>query len=87
MNSGTVVAETGGVDHHNQGRADHANNRDVTDEIEGEVLIERDIGGGNRVGPQQRVAVSRCARDRVGSDIGGSTRSIVDDERLAKSFR
>jgi len=35
---------------------------------------------------QERIAIRGCTHDRLGGDIGGSARSVLDDERLAESF-
>ena len=70
--------------HHDQGSADHADDRDVPDEIEIEVVIERRVDGGGRVGPEQRIAVGRRAHDRIGRDVAGGARPVLDDELLAE---
>src|SRR5262249_41672886 len=61
--------------------------RDVADEIETELVIERGVDGVPTADYEQRVAVRRCAHDRLGADIAARAGSILDDERLTEPLR
>src|SRR5258708_938169 len=61
--------------------------RDVADEIETELVIERGVDGVPTADDEQRVAVRRCAHDRLGADIAAAARSVLDDEWLAEPPR
>ena len=60
--------------------ANDANGRDVADEVEIQLFIQRRIDGGSRVEPEQRIAVGRSMHDRVGGDVAGGTRPVLDDQ-------
>ncbi len=88
MNSGTVLAGNDRIDDHDEGAAGQARDRrDVTDEIETQIVVERRIGEGRGAGHQQRVAVGRRIDHRLGGRIGAGARAIVDHERLAEPVR
>src|SRR5215472_2968274 len=53
--------------------------RDVADEIETELVIERGVDGVPTADYEQRVAVSGRAHDRLGADIAARAWSILDD--------
>src|SRR5262244_427716 len=59
--------------------------RDVADEIETELVIERGVDGVPTADYEQRVAVRRCAHDRLGADIAARAWSILDDEWLTEN--
>src|SRR5215472_18578364 len=61
--------------------------RDVADEIETKLVIERGVDGIPTADHEQRVSVCGRAHDGLGSDVGTSTRSVLDDEWLAKPLR
>src|SRR5215510_8003219 len=61
--------------------------RDVADEIETELVIERGVDRVPTADYEQRVAVRRCAHDRLGADIAARAWSILDDERLTEPLR
>src|ERR1700746_4147026 len=61
--------------------------RDVADEIETELVIERGVDGVPTADDEQRVAVRRCAHARLGADIAAAARSGLDDELLAEPLR
>src|SRR5215470_7304102 len=61
--------------------------RDVADEIETELVIERGVDGVPTADYEQRVAVRRCAHDRLGADIAARAWSILDDEWLTEPLR
>ena len=60
---------------------------DVAHEIEIEVFIERYIDGVGRSDQQKRVTVGRCPQGRLGRDIAGCPRPVLDDEFLPKMLR
>src|SRR5262249_168293 len=64
---------------------DASNRRDVANEIE--PLIERRVDRLCRTDHEQRVSVCGRAHDGLGSYVGTSTRSVLNDEWLAKSLR
>jgi hypothetical protein len=53
--------------------------RDVTDEIEIELFVERGVDGIRCTNHQERITVSRGTNDSLGAQIGACTRSILDD--------
>src|SRR5262245_23673717 len=61
--------------------------RDVADEIETKLVIERGVDGIPTADHEQRVAVRRCAHDRLCADIAAATRPVVDNELLAEPLR
>jgi hypothetical protein len=74
--------------HHDVGKADDASDRrDVANEIEIKLLIQRGVDRVTRSHREQRIAVGRRANDRLGGDIAAGTRPILDDEWLTESFR
>jgi len=66
---------------------DTADRRDVADEIEIELLVERGVDRVRYAGEQERVSVGRRIHDQFGADIAGGTRPVLDDERLAEPLR
>ncbi len=73
---------------HDVGRADDARDRrDVADEIEIELVVERRVDRIRRTDQQQRIAVRRRTHDRLGADIAGGARPVLDDEGLAEPLR
>src|SRR5262249_6871805 len=61
--------------------------RDVADEIETKLVVERGVDGIPTADHEQRVAVRRCAHDRLCADIAAATRPVVDNELLAEALR
>ena len=61
---------------------DTADRRDVADEIEIELLVERSVDCVRYAGEQERVSVGRRIHDQFGADI--ATRPVLD---LAKPLR
>src|SRR5262252_1271301 len=61
--------------------------RDVADEIETELVIECGVDGVPTADYEQRVAVRRCAHDRLGANIAARAWSILDDERWTEPLR
>src|SRR6516165_2613757 len=70
---------------HDKGHADDARDRrDVADEVEIELVVERRVDRVRRRGQQQRIAVGWRTNDRFGTDIGAPARTVLNDEWLAK---
>ena len=61
--------------------------RDVADEIEIELVVERRVDRVESTDQEQRVAVGRGTRDRLGGDVAAGSRTVVDDERLTEPLR
>src|SRR6516162_3140551 len=61
--------------------------RDVADEIETKLVIERGVDGIPTADHEQRVSVCGRAHDGLGADIAAAARSVVDDELLTEPFR
>lgn len=75
------------IDHHDIRRtADSADRRSIADELVIELFIEGCIDSVWGTDEQECMAVRSCTDNGLGSDIPASTRSILDDEWLAKPF-
>src|SRR5205085_4145891 len=59
----------------------------VANKLEIELIVERRVDRVRRSDEEERVAVRRCAYDRLGRDIGVGTGPILDDEGLAETLR
>src|SRR5215470_13196498 len=83
MNSGTVVAGTEGCTTITLGtRAMPATA--VISRIKLKLsCVDRVVAPGH----EQRIAVRRCAHDRLGAYIAAGSRSVLDDEWLAEALR
>jgi hypothetical protein len=69
------------IDDHNIGRAhDAGNGRDVVDEIEIELAVQRCVDRVRKTGEQKRIAIRRRMHHGLGSDIAARTRPVLDDE-------
>src|SRR6516225_5189089 len=66
---------------------DACDRRDVADEIEIELVVERRIDCVESTDQEQRVAVGRGTHDRLGGDVAAGSRTVVDDERLTEPLR
>jgi hypothetical protein len=76
------------VHHHDEGTSDDARHRrDVTDEIEIELVVVRRVDRVERTGQEKRVAVGRGTNDGLGADIATATRSVVHNKLLAEPLR
>src|SRR5262245_44663448 len=76
------------VHHYDEGTSKDARyGLNVANEIEIEFVVERRVGRLRRTDNEQRVSVRGCAHDRLGGDIGATTRPVLDDKRLAKPLR
>ena len=73
------------IDLHDIWNADDARDgRDVADEIEIELVVERRVVRVRTGGQEKRIAVRRRAHDGFSSDIATAARPILDDELLAE---
>ena len=61
---------------------DACDRRDVADEIEIELVVERRVDRVRRTHHEQRISVCRRAHDRLGGDIAAATRPVLDGKRL-----
>src|SRR5215471_2955906 len=61
--------------------------RDVTDEIEVELVIERRVDRVGRVDQEERIAIRGRTHDRLRGDIAAGARSVFYDKLLTKSLR
>ena len=83
-----MVAGTDGFITNDEGQArDARNRREVADEIEAERFIERRIDHLRGTSQEQRVAIRRRARRRIGPDVASGTWPVLDDELLSESLR
>src|SRR5215813_9063624 len=67
--------------------ANAGDRRDVADEIETKLVIERGVDGVPTADHEQRIAVRRCAHDRIGPDIAAAARSVLDNKLLTEPLR
>src|SRR5262245_6676156 len=76
------------VHHYDIGTSDDARDRrNVSDEIEIELVVDRRVGRVRSTTEEKRVSVGRRTHDRLGPDIIPGTRSVLDDEWLAETLR
>jgi len=61
--------------------------RDVADEIEIELFVERRVDRVSRHHVEKRVAVRQSGHDRFGRDIAAGAGPLLDEERLAQARR
>ena len=66
---------------------DARDRRDVADEIEIELVVERRVDRVRRNDQEKRVAVRRRTHDRLGGDIAAGAGPVLDDEWLAEPLR
>src|SRR5215813_4369962 len=77
-----------GINHHDFGHAhDARNRRDVADDIEIELVIERRVDRVRRGHQEKCVAVRWGTDDRFGADIRAATWAVFYDELLAQPPR
>lgn len=72
---------------HDQRSTAHADDRNVADEVEAQIFVERGVDGCGRIGSQQSITVGGRAYDRLGRQVACGSGSVLDDKRLAKSRR
>src|SRR5262245_65308575 len=76
------------IDHHDLSLAANARDRrDVADEIEVELVVERRVACVRRADEEEGVAVRRRTYDRLSADIGAAARPALNDEWLAEPLR
>jgi len=74
--------------HHDVGHDHNAGDRrDVADEIEVELVIERRVERVRRNGHEERIAIRCRTHDRLRGDITAGARPVLDDELLAEPLR
>ena len=66
---------------------DARDRRDIADEIEIELFIERRIDSVRRTNQEERIAIGGRAHDHFGCDVGASARPVLNDEWLAQPIR
>jgi hypothetical protein len=72
--------------YHHIGIADEARyRRNVANEIEIELSVQRRVVRVRRAGHEERIAVGRRAHDHLGSDVGAGARPVFDNDRLGPS--
>src|SRR5262245_9063908 len=67
--------------------ANAGDRRDVADEIETKLVIERGVDGIPTADHEQRVAVRRSTHDRLCADIAAAARSVLDNKLLTEPLR
>jgi hypothetical protein len=88
MNSTIVVAGTDGCTTTDVCQPREADNRrDVPDEVETEIVVERGIDRIRGHNLQQRVAICGRLRDRLGADVAAGAGAVLNDELLAEALR
>src|SRR5215468_430069 len=60
---------------------------DVADQIETELVVERGVDRVHHSGHKQRISVRGRVHDRLGTDIAGRARPILDDKLLTETLR
>ena len=76
------------IHHHDEGHADDARDRrDVANEIEIKIVVERRTDRCRRADHEQRIAVRLRIHDRLGSNIAAGTWPILDHEGLTETLR
>jgi hypothetical protein len=71
--------------HYKRPADDARDRRDVADEVEIELVVERRVDCVRRIDQKERVAVRPRTHDRLGGDIGASARTVLNDEWLAQA--
>src|SRR5215472_7240492 len=67
--------------------ANACDGRDVADEIEFEILVERGVYRVRRSGTEERVAIRGRVHERLGRDSAGGVRPVLDDDLLTEPLR
>jgi hypothetical protein len=85
---GNGLGRNGWVDQHHIGRAKQSRDwRDVANEIEIKLFVERRVDRVPGRGQQQRVTVGRRSDDDLGGDIAAGPSTVLDHERLTEPLR
>ena len=87
MNSGIVLAGNDGFTTMTFGTYDAGDRRDVVDEIEIQLFVERRIDRVRRHDQEQSVAIGWRTHDCFGGNVAAGSRTVLDDERLTEPFR
>jgi hypothetical protein len=78
----------GWIDHQDEGTAgDACDRRDIADEIELEIAVERRVACVRNADQEKRISVGRRIHDRLRGDVRASAWPILDDKGLAKPLR
>src|SRR3954471_13705401 len=72
---------------HARNTVDTCDGSEVTNEIIVEPVEQRRVDRVRRSGEEERISVRRSTYDRLRSNVGGSTRTILYDKLLAESLR
>jgi hypothetical protein len=76
------------VHYHHVRHTDNAGDwRDVANEIEIELLVQRGVDCIRRSGQEERIAVRRRARDRLGGDVAAGAWPVLNNELLTEPLR
>ena len=85
---GNAVHRKRRIDLHDIRHADNSGDRrDVLDEIETELVIERRVDCARRRDHKERVTVGRSLHDRLGTDIATGAGAVLDDELFPEPLR
>jgi hypothetical protein len=73
------------IDQHDVGHPhDARNRRNIADEVEFEICIERGVARIRKIGQEDRIAVGTRIHDGLGGDVAACARPVLNDERLAE---
>src|SRR5262245_1992992 len=76
------------IDQHDKRRTyETCNWRNVADEIEAEFLVKAHVDRCRSCGKEQRVTIRHSLDDGFSTDIGTSSRAVLDDELLTQVLR
>src|SRR5262245_18643835 len=81
---GKRLGRNGWMHQHDQGSADHANHRNVADEIEIELVIQCRVDCGSSVKPEKRIAISWRTYHCFGGNIAGRACPVLDYDWLSE---
>jgi hypothetical protein len=71
----------------NEWSTDNARDRrDVANEIETQIFIERRIDGISAGGTKERITIRKCFHNEFGTDIARRTRAVIDNDLFPKSL-
>src|SRR3954469_896960 len=74
--------------HHDVGKADNASDwRDVAEEIEIELVVERRVDRFRGTDREERIAVGWRTHDRLGSEIAAGAGAVLNEEGLPQPLR
>src|SRR5262249_116815 len=85
---GNRLDRHGWIHLHDKGLAMNARDRrDVADQVEIELVVERGVDRIHRSGHKERIPVRGRVYDRLGGDIASRARPILDDKLLTETLR